>query len=377
MTDAVGLIYETVAEPAAWDEVVRVMAAGVEASAAWMFEPGGTEPAFLVLNGLGRSFPDAYAAHYHRVDPLRREGLRRWRDLAGRVMRERDLVGEQAWLRSEIYNDLGVPNGIGQVLAAPLATELERGPPPVLSFFRAPGSALFDDAAVRRYERLLPHLQRATRLRNAVAGQLAAVPGWTAALLDRLPAAVILLDGAARVRHANARARAILDARDGLRLHQGGTLAALGSGAARQLTAAVARALAHAPDGADLRVPRPGREQAEDWIVSVAPLPALTGTALGHAALRCCVWIADTAANASAGPRLAALFGLTPAEQRVAAGLLNGLCPKAIARAHGVSLPTVRTQVQSVFGKLGVRRQAELVRVLGEAGGLPARLAGA
>ncbi len=218
MADVVGLIYETVAEPAAWDEVVRVMGAEVGASASWLFDPGDEGPAFLALNGIGRSVLDAYASHYHRIDVLRHEGIRRWREFAARPTRERDLVSEQAWLRSELYNDLAAPNAIGQVLAAPLTAEMGDQPPPVLSFFRAPGAELFDDEAVRRYERLLPHLQRAVRLRKAVAGQFAAVPGWAAALLEHLPAAVFLLDASARVRHANARAQAILDARDGLRL---------------------------------------------------------------------------------------------------------------------------------------------------------------
>ncbi|MGA9866253.1 MAG: hypothetical protein WBQ75_07395, partial [Acetobacteraceae bacterium] len=62
--------------------------------------------------------------------------------------------------------------------------------------------------------------------------------------------------------------------------------------------------------------------------------------------------------------RLAALFGLTGAEGRVAGALLRGLSASEVAEAHSVSLATTRTQIQAIFGRLGVTRQAELVNLL-------------
>ena len=53
--------------------------------------------------------------------------------------------------------------------------------------------------------------------------------------------------------------------------------------------------------------------------------------------------------------RLAADHGLTPAESAVLAALVEGFEPREIAERHGVKLSTVRTQVQSIFDKLGVR----------------------
>jgi DNA-binding CsgD family transcriptional regulator len=53
--------------------------------------------------------------------------------------------------------------------------------------------------------------------------------------------------------------------------------------------------------------------------------------------------------------RLATDHGLTPAESAVLAALVEGFEPREIADRHGVKLSTVRTQVQSIFDKLGVR----------------------
>ncbi len=372
MTDAVGLIYETVAEPLAWNEVIPLMAREIDASASWLFKPGATELDEIPPYGIGRDVRDAYARRFIGVDLLRHQGIRRWHEIAGRPARERDLVSERDWLGSELYNEFAAPNGIGHVLAAALGTTIGHGPLPILSFFRPPGDRLFEVDAVRRFDHLAPHLCRAVRLREALGETVASVPAWTASLLDQLSAAIILLDGAGRIRHANNQAQAILDRRDGLRIERGSRLGALAEAAGRQLAAAIAHAVSRAPAGCELRVPRDQHRRGKSWLVGVTPLPASAGIMFGEAGLRCCVWIADVAAIAPCGTRLGALFGLTAAEQRIAVGLLADLCPGEIARTHGVSLPTVRTQIQAIFAKLGVQRQAELVRLLSKVETLPA-----
>ena len=61
---------------------------------------------------------------------------------------------------------------------------------------------------------------------------------------------------------------------------------------------------------------------------------------------------------------LQSLFGLTPAEARVAAGLAAGQSREAYATASGISKMTARAHLRAVFGKVGVNRQAELVAIL-------------
>jgi DNA-binding CsgD family transcriptional regulator len=60
---------------------------------------------------------------------------------------------------------------------------------------------------------------------------------------------------------------------------------------------------------------------------------------------------------------LSSVHGLTLAERRVLAALLDEAAPRQIAAAHGVALSTVRTQITSIRNKLGVRSvEALLVR---------------
>jgi two-component system nitrate/nitrite response regulator NarL len=59
--------------------------------------------------------------------------------------------------------------------------------------------------------------------------------------------------------------------------------------------------------------------------------------------------------------RLEPFIRLTPREQEVLAALVNGESVKSIARDMGVSVPTVRTHIRSVFDKLDVNSQRAAV----------------
>lgn len=58
------------------------------------------------------------------------------------------------------------------------------------------------------------------------------------------------------------------------------------------------------------------------------------------------------------------VYDLTPAEARLAMALRGGTDLAAYASAAAISKETVRNQLKSVFGKVGVSRQAELAAVL-------------
>jgi DNA-binding CsgD family transcriptional regulator len=59
-----------------------------------------------------------------------------------------------------------------------------------------------------------------------------------------------------------------------------------------------------------------------------------------------------------------AIYGLTPAEARVAARLLDGRSAPGIAVDLGLSPLTVRTHIKRVFKKVGVRSQSQLMAAL-------------
>ena len=62
--------------------------------------------------------------------------------------------------------------------------------------------------------------------------------------------------------------------------------------------------------------------------------------------------------------RLRSVFGLTPAEARVAGALLSGLGLRGIARENGVEAETVRSQAKRIRAKTGARTQNQLLAML-------------
>lgn len=59
---------------------------------------------------------------------------------------------------------------------------------------------------------------------------------------------------------------------------------------------------------------------------------------------------------------MAAAYGLTPAETRVLASLLAGQTPAEIAVGLGIAATTAKTHLKNIFLKIGVSRQADLIR---------------
>jgi DNA-binding CsgD family transcriptional regulator len=80
---------------------------------------------------------------------------------------------------------------------------------------------------------------------------------------------------------------------------------------------------------------------------------------------RILITITDLEANTdSSAADLKQLFDLSVAESHVAALLGQGHEPIEIARRRGVAVDTVRAQLKSIFRKLDVSRQSDVVRLL-------------
>jgi len=61
---------------------------------------------------------------------------------------------------------------------------------------------------------------------------------------------------------------------------------------------------------------------------------------------------------------VAARFGLTRSEARIAYCVMSGDLPRVIADRHGISIHTVRSQLKSVMSKTDTHSQLELALLL-------------
>jgi DNA-binding NarL/FixJ family response regulator len=179
--------------------------------------------------------------------------------------------------------------------------------------------------------------------------------------LDQLPFASLLLGADGRVLDRNPAASALLEVPDGPSIDPAGRL----RGATAADTAALLQAAERARTGRTSVIVALRRGGRHPLIASVRALNGASGTVLVH--------LADPEAPpCPSADTVGKLYGLTPAEARLAAALAGGSTVEEAAGALGVTPGSARTYLKTVFSKLGVSRQAELVRlVLGAATAAP------
>lgn len=166
---------------------------------------------------------------------------------------------------------------------------------------------------------------------------------------DHLPFAIFVLNGAGEVKFHNAQAGALTAEAGPLAIRAG----RLGPRAAA-FAAAYARALTRARAGLTAHIALTG-EQGRPLFLSIAP------------SQRDCtfyVTIADPEAPCAEPADIAAMLNISMAEAHVARALFDGARIPAIAAARRVKIETVRSQLRSLYSKLDVKTQAELIRLL-------------
>jgi DNA-binding CsgD family transcriptional regulator/PAS domain-containing protein len=243
--------------------------------------------------------------------------------------------------------------------------EIGDGLSAALSLHRARATGDVQPHDVEVWRTVLKHFERALR----AAMRLTRGEGWRAssdAMLEDAPIGVVFLDAAGRPLHVNAAARRMAESMDGLAIDAAG-ISSLRRGDNALLQQAIDGALAESGSAADevgdaVRIGR--RTGAADYLVVVSRLPA-TERLFDICCPRAVVFIGDPLGRS--GPdeeRLRRLFGLTPAELRLAGRLVVGETLEEISRRTNVTLPTLRSQLAALFRKTGTSRQSELIRRL-------------
>jgi DNA-binding CsgD family transcriptional regulator/PAS domain-containing protein len=262
---------------------------------------------------------------------------------------------------TEFYDDILRPQRILHTAVAVLARDAKRSVG--FSMFRGRDKGPVDDNDVAVLSALAPHVKRAAQIGWRLAAR-AAVEGAKDAALDRLDDGVILIDRRSRVLFANRAASSIVALRDGLTLSGEGLRTAMVADN-RRLQRLIADA-ASGSGGGTMRVSRPSL--AESFLLLVSPTrpQGPWPVELGPVVV---IFITDPErAPKLELPQLVGLFGLTATEAKVALLIASGKGGPECARELRMSANTVHTHMRRIFRKLGVHRQADLVRVLMRAG---------
>jgi DNA-binding CsgD family transcriptional regulator len=361
LSTLLGSLYEAAADPTLWDSFLRQLAHYSHAGSAalvmhdnpsgvhtvarnWEVDPEGTR---------------LYQEHYGALDiwAMRAAGL----SLQSWVGTSEQLCPFGEFSRSEYYNDFLQSLGIDHAAFA-LLRRASYGDA-VLGIYRSQRRGEFGESELDLLRFLMPHVQRAFSLHLQISDLKARTGGITAAL-DMLPTGVLLVGARGEIVVMNQAASAILAKRDGLIATTTGLRAQCVSESnqlerlIRQgVNASAGKQLS--PAGA-LLISRGQQPPLQLLICPTRHFPV----DLANAACAV-VFVTDPAQNERpAHDILCALFGLTPAEARVAMMLGDGNSPREIGQRLGVSSNTIKSQLASIYGKTGTSRQAQLVRLL-------------
>jgi|HubBroStandDraft_6_1064221.scaffolds.fasta_scaffold35518_2 DNA-binding CsgD family transcriptional regulator len=355
-----GSLYDAAADPALWDPFLTQLA-----------QSTGARSAGLVMLGVGQNVfriaasweldPEAnrlYEEHYCSMDVWAQRGLSK---PPGYVCNSEALISLEEMATTEIYNDFMVRFGIEHGLFG--MVENSRSLWASVSLYRDSSSSAFQSSELDILRFLAPHMQRALKL-HLQFSELKARSGGLEKALDMLPTGIIFLGSKGEIVLINRSASALLSERDGLlatcaglraeRLAESSLLEKRIRQAASTLNGKSLSA------GGTVMVSRRSRPPLQVQISPINNARIVTSEPIAAIAF------VNDPLRRQRPPQemLQLLYGLTPAECRVALLLGDGHAPRKIANMVGVTVHTVRSQIKSIFSKTGAKRQGELIRLL-------------
>ncbi|MGH6993287.1 MAG: helix-turn-helix transcriptional regulator [Caulobacteraceae bacterium] len=187
-----------------------------------------------------------------------------------------------------------------------------------------------------------------------------------AEILDGSPNAVFLLDPESRIRHVN-RAGAEMLAEAIVLCREGQRLSAVDEVSSRRLAALIRNAAVGEAGGT---MPLASHTGGPPLAVSAVGLHPDPGEESARSVI---VWVKDLAAKVAVSEQaLRDLFGLSPAEARVALALFDGRSQTEAAVGLGLSFFTVRNHLGRVYQKTRTRGRSDLVRLMVQISGAQA-----
>jgi DNA-binding CsgD family transcriptional regulator len=281
----------------------------------------------------------------------------------GSVRTSHIMCSRQAFLTSEWYADYCRPLNISQGIGATIHRDAMVTSN--IAIFAGDDRAEFASEEIALLKALMPHMQRALKIHMHVA-EANLRQGEFVEAMEPLAVGVILVTASAQVLFANRSARRLLDNGDGLMMDREGlrTARSRETSALRALIGCTVASCGQgqSQSGGGLNVTRPNGRRALQVLVS--PIRPQQTLHLGERAVAA-IYVTDPE-QVSERPEviLIRLYGLTPAEAKVAAFIVRGLSARQTAEGLAISYNTVKSHLKRVFAKTGTKRQGDLIRLI-------------
>lgn len=351
---ALGTLYDSVIDPQRWPAALAEMSSFVGGSSALLFHQDLAlgQGDFFYSHNADPNWTRLYFEKYIPLNPVL--PLAGYMEV-GACAALSGMLDVNEYKSSQFYVEWAAPQRFLDVVV----TVLDKSSTAMGMFgvTRMVDEGLAGPTEVARMELLAPHLRRAVTMARLFRdlGVQAKDLGST---VESLRDAVLLMRADAGVAFANTAARALDPAVLSLR---GGKLSFRDPAASEALAAAL-RGLSESSDGgsgAEFPV-----EDAEADRLMAYVVPLGTAAQLGRGTVAALFLRRLQPPSLPPLEALARAYDLTPREFQVLNGLLRFGGVPEVARIFGISGTTVRSHVQAIFDKTGLRSQAELAQLV-------------
>lgn len=348
-------IYDCAVDPALWPSTLSQIASALASPAATLnvLDLLTSRERTLVYSGISDRYQALYREQYHRCN-IFAHGM--MLQPLGEPATSDELVDEADLLASRIYREWAAPQDFRHVMLTTLIRTGAR-----LAFIgvtRTHGQPRYTSRDKELMVLLAPHVRRAVTIADLI-DHKSFEHEVLAEVLDALSTAVLLVEGAGRLVHANAAGEALLSRGDVLALRL--DLVEPWDASALREAWPLSSGRARASGTRTLTLTRRGGGQVS---VSLLPLDAGRRRVLAKGEARTALFIQNAEVAPNAVEALGTTYKLTGAELRVLLGLTEGRTAADIATHYGIALTTVRTHLRSLFAKTGLSRQKDLIGLL-------------
>lgn len=278
-----------------------------------------------------------------------------------------DIIGEARWLDSIFYLEYLKPQGVRHIMGADLSSDSEEEECR-LRVARSEAQLPFGEREKSITQMLLPHLKQAVRLRSHLQ-HLDIERNLYAGTVDRMRIGMLTLDEKGLIHSINEQAKVILEEQDGISVF-GRSLRAGNPSEQRKLKAVIdAVYAAMQPKSSKqlnaailieaIPITRPSGRGKLSLLVRTLPKDKWSGS--GHRPY-VAIFLRDPERGTQGSSEvIRRLFYLTRSEARLALLLANGMSLDEASEQLNIRRNTVRAHLRTIFSKMGVTRQTELV----------------
>jgi DNA-binding CsgD family transcriptional regulator/PAS domain-containing protein len=357
----IGSIYDCALHPDRWDQTLVGISDAFECANALLTLSDLRHNRILISKSVGIEpyWQERIASHAPEINAKLGKALASWPHLDTPFVISRDVPAAEIDA-SPYYQECYRGQGLVDALQYILMHTPERFSGFALG--RHGQRGVITEREIELGELLLPHIRRAVTISNVLDARTIEQARMAQAL-DALQCGVVLTDRCGAILHANRSAEEML--RNGSPVGgAGGVLSAKTAAANKELSSAIRLAAQDEATigkaGLAIRLVQPGEPP---HFAHVLPMSGSEMRTRLQPAAVAAVFIAKPEGGHN-GAVFAAAFGLTPAETEVLASLLAGRTRDETAIHLAISLATIKTHLLNIFAKTGVRRQAELIRLV-------------